>query len=76
MRKTLTLAAVTAVASTAAAAQTIDVGTTASPVGLDPHVATAFSTKLITDALYEGLTAIDTDLRVDPVAGHRLVGVR
>ncbi len=66
MRKTLTLAAVTAAASTAAAAQTIDVGTTASPVGLDPHVATAFSTKLITDAVYEGLTAIDTDLRVIP----------
>ena len=61
-----TILATGALSAGVATAQVIDVGTTASPVGLDPHVATAFSTKLITDALYEGLTAVDVDLRVVP----------
>lgn len=48
-------------------AQTLQIGTDQSPVGLDPHVATAFSTVLINrDTIYEGLTAIDADLRVVP----------
>jgi len=67
MRKTLALAALAAMATTAASAQTIDLGTTASPVGLDPHVVTAFSSKLVTDAIYEGLTDVDAQLRVVPL---------
>jgi peptide/nickel transport system substrate-binding protein len=47
-------------------AQTLDIATDQSPVGLDPHVATAFSTALIAGNIYEGLTAIDRDLRVVP----------
>ncbi len=53
-----------------AAAQTpvpvLDVATDQSPVGLDPHVATAFSTQLINSSIYEGLTAIDPSLHVVP----------
>jgi len=50
----------------AAAAQTLEIATDQSPVGLDPHVATAFSTGLIDSNIYEGLTAIDKDLRIVP----------
>jgi len=50
----------------AAGAQTLDIATDQSPVGLDPHVATAFSTALIDSNIYEGLTGIDKDLRVVP----------
>jgi peptide/nickel transport system substrate-binding protein len=49
-----------------AMAQTLDIATDQSPVGLDPHIATAFSTALITGNIYEGLTAIDRDLLVVP----------
>ena len=49
-----------------APAQTLQLATDSSPVGLDPHVATAFSTKLLTTTLYEGLTAIGPDLAVVP----------
>ncbi len=47
-------------------AQVLELATDQSPVGLDPHVATAFSTGLIDSNIYEGLTAIDKDLRVVP----------
>ena len=47
-------------------AQVLEVATDQSPVGLDPHVATAFSTQLINSVIYEGLTAIDAELRVVP----------
>ena len=49
-----------------ARAQVLEIATDQSPVGLDPHVATAFSTALITSTIYEGLTAIDKDLHVVP----------
>jgi len=53
--------------STAASAQVLEVAVDASPVGLDPHRATAFSTfQMINGTIYEGLTAIDKDLRVQP----------
>lgn len=59
--------ALLALVSPAALAQTLEVATDQSPVGLDPHIATAFSTALINrDNIYEGLTAIDADLRVIP----------
>lgn len=47
-------------------AQTLEVATDQSPVGLDPHVATSFATALVNGVLYEGLTAIDKDLKVIP----------
>lgn len=49
-----------------AGAQTVQIAVDQSPVGLDPHVATAFSTQLVTSVIYEGLTAIDHDLHVVP----------
>ena len=49
-----------------ASAQTLQIAVDQSPVGLDPHLATAFSTQLVNSAIYEGLTAIDADLRVVP----------
>ena len=51
----------------AAAAQVLELAVDASPVGLDPHRATAFSTfQMINGTIYEGLTSIDKDLRVQP----------
>jgi peptide/nickel transport system substrate-binding protein len=47
-------------------AQVIDIATDTSPVGLDPHVATSFATFLVVSNVYEGLTAIDKDLRIVP----------
>lgn len=44
----------------------LEIATDQSPVGLDPHVATSFATQLITSTIYEGLTAIDDNLRVVP----------
>jgi len=52
--------------ATPAWAQTLEVATDQSPVGLDPHVATSFATVLVNGAVYEGLTAVDKDLKVIP----------
>src|SRR5689334_8697628 len=49
-----------------ARAQVLEIATDQSPVGLDPHVATAFSTTMVLSTIYEGLTAIDADLHVIP----------
>jgi peptide/nickel transport system substrate-binding protein len=49
-----------------ARAQILEIATDQSPVGLDPHVATAFSTTMVLSTIYEGLTAIDADLHVIP----------
>ncbi|MBV8912299.1 MAG: hypothetical protein JOZ05_04560, partial [Acetobacteraceae bacterium] len=49
-----------------ARAQVLEIATDQSPVGLDPHVATSFATLLVTSTIYEGLTAIDSSLRVVP----------
>src|SRR3546814_13543918 len=47
-------------------AQTLEIATDQSPVGLDPHVATSFATVLVDGLVYEGLTDVDKDLRVVP----------
>jgi peptide/nickel transport system substrate-binding protein len=53
--------------ATAAYAQVLEIGYDQSPAGLDPHIATAFSTfAIINGTIYEGLTAIDKDLRLRP----------
>jgi peptide/nickel transport system substrate-binding protein len=56
----------TMLAAGTARAQTLEIAVDQSPVGLDPHVATAFSTIQIDSNIYEGLTAIDADLRTQP----------
>lgn len=68
MRKTARAALVAATLSfpLAATAQVLEIGADQSPAGLDPHIATAFSTFLINSPIYEGLTAIDQNLRVVP----------
>jgi peptide/nickel transport system substrate-binding protein len=48
-------------------AQVLEVGIDQSPAGLDPHIITAFSSfQTVNGTIYEGLTAIDKDLRVGP----------
>ncbi len=66
--RALLMAGVLAFAPLAAArAQVLEVAVDASPVGLDPHRATAFSTfQIISGTIYEGLVAVDKDLRVKP----------
>ncbi|WP_026873129.1 ABC transporter substrate-binding protein [Inquilinus limosus] len=67
MRRTVwAVSAAVALAAPMAAAQTLEVATDQSPVGLDPHVATSFASVLVNGPVYEGLTAIDKDLRVVP----------
>jgi len=64
-----TIAALSLVLGLAAApaqAQVLEIAVDQSPVGLDPHVATAFSTTMVLSTIYEGLTAISPDLRVVP----------
>lgn len=56
-----------ALAAAPVRAQILEVGVDASPVGLDPHLITAFpSFQVVSGTIYEGLTAIDKDLRVQP----------
>jgi peptide/nickel transport system substrate-binding protein len=68
MNKRVAAACLTAILMLAAnaSAQTLKIATDQSPVGLDPHVATAFSTQVIDSNIYEGLTAIDAGLRTIP----------
>lgn len=58
-------------AAPVARAQTLEIATDQSPVGLDPHVATAFSTTMILSTIYEGLTAVDAELHVVPALADR-----
>ena len=68
LRRTTALAIGIALGAAAlsARAQVLEIATDQSPVGLDPHVATAFSTTMVLSTIYEGLTAIDADLHVVP----------
>lgn len=50
-----------------ARAQVLQIAVDASPAGLDPHVITAFTSfQIVNGTIYEGLTAIDKDLRITP----------
>ena len=60
------LGLVIGLAAIPARAQVLEIATDQSPVGLDPHVATAFSTTMVLSTIYEGLTAISPDLRAMP----------
>lgn len=55
-----------ALAQTPVRGGTLQMAVDASPTGLDPHIATAFSTFIVTGQIYEGLTEIDEGLRVRP----------
>ncbi len=49
-----------------ASAQVLEIAADGSPAGLDPHVVPAFNTVLINKNIYEGLTAVDKDLKIVP----------
>ena len=50
-----------------AQAQVLNLAVDGSPAGLDPHIVTAFNSfQVINGTIYEGLTAIDKDLRIGP----------
>ncbi len=66
MRALAGAVAIAAALVTGAGAQTLQIAVDQSPVGLDPHVATAFSTQLVNSTIYEGLTAVDAALHVVP----------
>ncbi len=54
-------------APVSASAQVLQLGVDGSPVGLDPHLVTAFNSfQVVNGTIYEGLTAIDKDLRTVP----------
>ncbi len=56
-----------AIAPIPAPAQVLQLAVDGSPAGLDPHLITAFnSAQIVSGPIYEGLTAIDKDLRVVP----------
>ncbi|MER3555022.1 MAG: ABC transporter substrate-binding protein [Meiothermus sp.] len=45
---------------------TLQLAVDSSPAGLDPHVATAFATFLVTGEIYEGLVEVDERLAIRP----------
>jgi peptide/nickel transport system substrate-binding protein len=45
---------------------TLDVAVDQSPVGLDPHVSTAFATFAVIDQIYEDLVELNADLQIEP----------
>ncbi|MBF9195962.1 ABC transporter substrate-binding protein [Microvirga terrestris] len=54
-------------AMASASAQVLEIGADASPTGLDPHLITAFPSFMVVNGnIYEGLTAIDKDLKTIP----------
>lgn len=70
MKKLGFLACTIALYSGLAAAQdkggTLEIAIEGSPVGLDPHVATAFTSTQVFGQIYEGLVEIDKNLKVKP----------
>lgn len=64
---TVALFAAIGMAPEAARAQVLQLAVDGSPVGLDPHLVTAFNSfQVVNGTIYEGLTAIDKDLRTGP----------
>src|SRR5215213_643796 len=54
-------------AMASASAQVLEIGADNSPTGLDPHLITAFPSVMVVNGnIYEGLTAIDKDLKTVP----------
>ena len=56
-----------AAAMASASAQVLEIGVDNGPTGLDPHLTTAFPSFMVVNGnIYEGLTAIDKDLKTVP----------
>jgi peptide/nickel transport system substrate-binding protein len=56
-----------AAAMASASAQVLEIGVDNGPTGLDPHLITAFPSFMVVNGnIYEGLTAIDRDLKTVP----------
>ncbi|MFL4995222.1 MAG: ABC transporter substrate-binding protein [Microvirga sp.] len=54
-------------AMASASAQVLEIGVDNGPTGLDPHLITAFPSFMVVNGnIYEGLTAIDKDLKIVP----------
>ncbi len=54
-------------AMASASAQVLEIGADNSPTGLDPHLITAFPSFMVVNGnVYEGLTAVDKDLKIIP----------
>ena len=49
-----------------AQARTLEIAVDQSPVGLDPHLATAFSTFAIVGQIYDGLVELNAQLQIEP----------
>ena len=65
--RTTVLAGALFAAVSSASSQTLEVAVDQSPAGLDPHIITAFSSFMVVNGtIYEGLTALDKDLRIAP----------
>ncbi|CAN5293213.1 ABC transporter substrate-binding protein [soil metagenome] len=61
------LASIVSATMSAASAAPLEIAVSASPAGLDPHIATAFATfEMVNGTIYEGLTSVDQDLKVAP----------
>ncbi|MGO4387955.1 ABC transporter substrate-binding protein [Microvirga sp. 2YAF29] len=66
LRSTLS-AGIMVAAMASASAQVLEIGADLGPTGLDPHLITAFPSFMVVNGnIYEGLTAIDKDLKVIP----------
>ncbi|WP_243370540.1 ABC transporter substrate-binding protein [Microvirga solisilvae] len=66
LRSTLSAGFMVAAMATASA-QVLEIGADNGPTGLDPHLITAFPSFMVVNGnIYEGLTAIDKDLKVIP----------
>jgi peptide/nickel transport system substrate-binding protein len=68
MRKLLLalLAALIAAAPAVAQEGTLEIGVDQAPVGLDPHLVTAFSSFVVIGQIYDGLIEFDADLTIGP----------
>lgn len=66
-RRTLGAGLIVGLMCSTAQAQVLQVAVDGSPAGLDPHLVTAFNSfQIVNGTIYEGLTAIDKDLRTVP----------
>jgi peptide/nickel transport system substrate-binding protein len=66
LRSTLSAGFMVAAMATASA-QVLEIGADLGPTGLDPHLITAFPSFMVVNGnIYEGLTAIDRDLKIIP----------
>ncbi len=67
IRRFISAAALLAAIGMPARAQVLQLGVDGNPVGLDPHLVTAFNSfQIVNGTIYEGLTAIDKELRTVP----------